>query len=82
VPSLPDRRMGGVGRTCSCALSSLSVPGITILRASSGSGRCSALASSQGARNQTSFSSPVVRHRHGLRVYRRRWDAAASFVVI
>ena len=43
------------------ALSSLSAPRITIFRASSGSGRCSALASSQGARIQISRSSSVVR---------------------
>src|SRR6516225_8736781 len=41
--------------------SSLSSLRMTILSASSGSGRCSALASSQGARIQTSCSSAVVR---------------------
>jgi hypothetical protein len=39
----------------------LSLAHITILNASSGNGRCSALASSQGARIHTSRSSSVVR---------------------
>jgi hypothetical protein len=43
------------------ARSSLSTPRATIFRASSGNGRCSALASSQGARIHTSRSSSVVR---------------------
>ena len=43
------------------ALSSLSTPRATILSASSGNGRCNALASSQGARIQLSRSSSVVR---------------------
>jgi hypothetical protein len=43
------------------ALSSLSAPRITILSASSGSGRCEALASSHGARVRTSRSSSVIR---------------------
>ncbi len=43
------------------ALSSLSAPRATILSASSGNGRCSAFASSHGARIQTSRSSSVVR---------------------
>jgi hypothetical protein len=43
------------------ARSSLSVPRATILRASSGNGRCNAFASSHGARIQTSHSSGVVR---------------------
>src|ERR1700761_792494 len=43
------------------ALSSLSAPRATILSASSGNGRCSAFASSQGARSQTSRASSVVR---------------------
>jgi Rha family phage regulatory protein len=42
-------------------LSSLSGPRMTIFRASSGSGRWSALASSHGARSQASRSSSVVR---------------------
>jgi hypothetical protein len=42
-------------------LSSFSAPRATILLASSGSGLCSALASSQGARIQTSRSSSVIR---------------------
>jgi hypothetical protein len=41
--------------------SSLSAPRITILSASSGSGRCIAFASSHGALIQTSRSSSVVR---------------------
>ena len=43
------------------SLSSLSAPRMTILSASSGSGRCSAFASSHGARIHTSRSSSVVR---------------------
>ena len=43
------------------ARSSLSGPRITIFDASSGNGRCNALASSQGARIHTSRSSSVVR---------------------
>jgi hypothetical protein len=43
------------------ARSSLSAPRITILSASSSNGRCNAFASSQGARIQTSRSSPGVR---------------------
>jgi len=42
------------------APSSLSIPRATILRASSGKGRYNALASSHGARIQTSHSSCVV----------------------
>src|SRR5829696_83469 len=42
-------------------LSSLSAPRATILIASSGNGRCSVLASSHGARTQTSHSSSVIR---------------------
>jgi hypothetical protein len=49
-----------VGASCS-ALSSLSSPRATIFSASSRSGRCNALASSHGARIQTSRSSSVVR---------------------
>jgi hypothetical protein len=43
------------------ALSSLSAPRATILIVPSGNGRCSALASSHGARIQTSRSSSVCR---------------------
>jgi hypothetical protein len=43
------------------ALSSLSAPLATISNPSSANGRCSALASSHGARIQTSRSSSVVR---------------------
>jgi hypothetical protein len=43
------------------SLSSLSAPRMTILSASSGSGRCNAFASSHGARIHTSRSSSVVR---------------------
>ena len=43
------------------ARSSLSVPRATILRASSGNGRCNALASSHGARIHTSYSAGVVK---------------------
>src|SRR6202000_3115571 len=43
------------------AASSLSAPRATILSALFGSGRCNALASSHGARSQTSRSSSVVR---------------------
>src|SRR6266436_8555785 len=43
------------------ARSSLSAPRATIFRAPSGNGRCKALASSHGARIQTSHSSSVVR---------------------
>jgi len=43
------------------ARSSLSAPRATIFSASSGNGRCKALASSHGARTQTSRSSSVVR---------------------
>ena len=43
------------------ARSSLSVPRATILMALTGNGRCNALASSHGARIQTSHSSCVVR---------------------
>src|SRR5262249_4149194 len=42
-------------------LSSLSAPRMTTLSASSGNGRCSAFASSHGARIQTSRSSSVVK---------------------
>jgi hypothetical protein len=42
-------------------VSSLSAPRATIFSASSGNGRCSAFASSHGARIQTSRSSSVVR---------------------
>ena len=53
----------GEGRRghAAAARSSLSAPRMTILSASSGSGRCSALASSHGARIHTSRSSSVVR---------------------
>ena len=47
--------------TAAAARSSLSAPRMTILSASSGNGRCNALASSHGARIQTSRSSSVVR---------------------
>jgi len=43
------------------ARSSLSAPRMTILSALSGNGRCNALASSHGARIQTSRSSSVAR---------------------
>ncbi len=43
------------------ARSSLSAPRMTILSASSGSGRCSDFASSHGARSHTSHSSLVVK---------------------
>ena len=43
------------------AAQSLSARRMTILSASSGNGRCSAIVSSQGARIQTSRSSSVVR---------------------
>jgi hypothetical protein len=39
----------------------LSAPHATIFKASSGNGRCSAFASSQGARIQTSHSSSLVK---------------------
>jgi hypothetical protein len=51
----------GGGVFHAAALSSLSTPRATILIASSGSGRCKALASSHGARSQTSRSSSVSR---------------------
>jgi hypothetical protein len=51
----------GGGVFHAAALSSLSAPRATILVASSGNGRCSALASSHGARIQTSRSSSVSR---------------------
>ena len=50
------------------AQSSLSAPRMTILSASSGNGRCSALASSHGARIHTSRSSSVVRVDPGKKV--------------
>jgi hypothetical protein len=46
------------------------VPRATTFIALSSSGRCSAFASSQGARIQTSRSSSVVRIRHGFRMDR------------
>ena len=49
-------------------LSSLSAPRITILSASSGNGRCNALASSHGARIHTSRSSSMVRIDPGKKV--------------
>ena len=49
------------GNNAAAGRSSLSAPRITILSASSGNGRCSALASSHGARIHTSRSSSVVR---------------------
>jgi hypothetical protein len=52
------------------ATSSFSVPRATTFIALSSSGRCSAFASSQGARIQTSRSSSVVRIRHGFRMDR------------
>jgi hypothetical protein len=51
----------GCGVFHAATLSSLSAPRATILIASSGNGRCSALASSHGARIQTSRSSSVSR---------------------
>ena len=54
-------RPGNLGRIHAADLSSLSSPRATILIASSGNGRCSALASSHGARIQTSRSSSVSR---------------------
>src|ERR1700744_6491409 len=58
---LLDRRRGEAVLVHAVVGSSLSAPRITILSASSGSGRCNALASSHGARNHTSRSSSVVR---------------------
>src|SRR5712675_1811070 len=57
------RSLDDVGhpRHAAAARSSLSTPRATIASASSGSGRCNALASSHGARIQTSRSSSVVR---------------------
>lgn len=60
------RPVGGVVLTHgviadAAARSSLSEPRIAIIRLWSGNGRCSAFASSQGARSQTSRSSSVVR---------------------
>src|SRR6476620_5979882 len=49
-----DRPNGPGCRHAAAGLSSLSAPRITILSASSGKGRCNALASSHGARIQTS----------------------------
>jgi hypothetical protein len=62
-PSSYKSSQDGAEKTAlhAAALSSLSAPRITILSASSGNGRCSALASSHGARIQTSLSSSVVR---------------------
>src|SRR5262245_29605040 len=48
-------------RHAAAARSSLSAPRMTISSASSGDGRCSAFASSQGARIQMSRSSSVVK---------------------
>ena len=58
-PFFPVGAVSGVFHAA--ALSSLSAPRATILIASSGNGRCSALASSHGARIQTSRSSSVIR---------------------
>ena len=52
------------------ARSSLSAPRMTILRASSGNGRCNALASSHGARIHTSLLVGGQDHRHGLEMDR------------
>ena len=51
---------GGCARSCCCSILFVG-PRMTILSASSGSGRCNALASSHGARIQTFRSSSVVR---------------------
>lgn len=48
-------------RLYAAALSSLSSPRMTIFSASLGKGRCSAVASSHGARIHTSLSSSVVK---------------------
>jgi hypothetical protein len=53
--------IGNSSDHAAAARSSLSAPRATILRASSSNGRCNALASSHGARIQTSHSSSVVR---------------------
>jgi hypothetical protein len=56
------RCSNGSGVGCQTAtLFSLSAPLATIFIASSGNGRCNALASSHGARIQTSRSSSLVR---------------------
>jgi hypothetical protein len=60
-PDVRPIRPGNLGRIHAAALSSLSAPRATILIASSGKGRWSALASSHGARIQTSRSSSVIR---------------------
>jgi hypothetical protein len=63
MPARQKRKLGAFGCELHTvvALSSLSAPRMTIFSASSGSGRCNALASSHGARIQTSRSS---RSRH------------------
>jgi hypothetical protein len=79
-PELPDRPDVGHSSTADAGsdgprlavLIFLIRPGIMILRASSGSGRWSALASSQGARIQTSRSSSAVR------ITGIAWDGLAS----
>src|ERR1700737_1231851 len=53
-------------RVQAAALSSLSAPRMTILSASSGNGRCNALASSHGARIHTSRLVRGEDHRHCL----------------
>jgi hypothetical protein len=60
APYQQMRKTAGPGHAVD-ALSSLSAPRATIRKASSGNGRCSAFASSHGARIQTSRSSSVVR---------------------
>src|SRR5882672_5121890 len=57
-----------VGELHAATLSSLSAPRITILSASSGNGRCNALASSHGACIHTSRSSSMVRIDPGKKV--------------
>jgi hypothetical protein len=56
-----DEAQGTAEGHAAAARSSLSAPRMTILSASSGSGRCNAFASSHGARIQTPRSSSVVR---------------------
>ena len=60
VVHLRNRNQAEVGHAAA-ARSSLSAPRMTIQSASSGTDRCNALASSHGARIQTSRSSSVVR---------------------
>src|SRR5262249_58659325 len=55
------RRCAVKRQAYAATLSSLSAPRMTILSASSGRGRCSAFASSHGARIQTSRSSSVTK---------------------